>query len=284
MVVTVDEVGRGKDLVRFIELPQALHGDDPRFAPPVLAWERFRLARRNPYFEHGDAALFLARRGGRLAGRIAAHLPEPDAPGRFGYWSAIDDPAVAMALVDAAKAWLEEQGTRTMTGPWSLEPDDERGVLVEGFDAVGTTGRPWRPPWEARLLDELGFAKVADEPTWRLPMTEVGPELPLGGPRPGQAGSYADPRLVLEGIAAVPDLSGALRTSRLRGAWGLARRAREGDWEGCTVVRCSADPAVAVPALVAAAGRAGYRWVVAPWSPDPGASPETVHRTYRLSW
>jgi hypothetical protein len=49
-------------------------------------------------------------------------------------------------------------------------------------------------------------------------------------------------------------------------------------------VRCDGTPEVEVPALVAAAGRAGYSWVVAPWSPDAGARPETVHRRYRLRW
>ncbi len=285
-IVTVDEVARGKALTRFVELPQALHGADPHFAPPVLAWERYRLDhRRNPYFDRGDAALFLAWRGGRPAGRIAAHLPEPGAAGRFGFWSTVDSRAVAAALVDAAQTWLAEAGCRSMTGPWSFDPDDEPGALVAGFDAGGTTGRPWRPAWEARLLEEdMGFEVVDEHATWRLPTTEVGPERVAGGATPGQAGAYADPRLVLDGIAAVPDLSGTLRTSGLRAAWRVARRAREGDWEGCTVVRCGAAPELAVPALRAAAGRAGYAWVVAPWSPDRAAPPETVHRTYRRTW
>ena len=284
-MISLEEVTRGKGLVRFVELPQALHGEDPCFAPSVLAWERYRVSvRRNPYFEEADATYLLARRAGRPVGRIAAHLPHPGAEGRFGFWTTIDDAAVARELVEGARAWLDEQGCRSMTGPWSFEPGDEPGVLADGFDVPGTTGRPWRPPWEAGLLEALGFEAVGDTATWRLRTTEVGPERPTSQDAPGQAGTYVDRRLVLEGIAAVPDLSAALRTSGLGAAWGLARRVREGSWEGCTVVRCEDDPALAVPALVAAAGRAGYRWVVAPWSPDAAAPPETVHRTYRLRW
>jgi hypothetical protein len=284
-IVTVDEVVRGKALVRFTELPQALHGEHPCFAPPVLAWERYRVSlRRNPYFDEGDAVLLLARRAGRPAGRIAAHVPWPGGEGRFGFWASIDDATVAAALVEAAKGWLEEQGCRSMVGPSSFEPEDEPGLLASGFEIPGTTGRPWQPASATRLLVELGFEVAGESATWRLAASELGPERAPVGDLPGQAGTYADPRLVLEGVAAVPDLSGALRTSGLGAAWGLARRAREGAWEGCTVVRCDDDPALAVPALVAAAGRAGYSWVVAPWSPDPGAPPESVHRTYRLSW
>lgn len=270
--VSVEEVTRGKDLARFVELPQALHGSDARFAPLVMAWERYRLdRRRNPDLESRDAVYLLARRLGRPAGRVAVYDE-----GGFGSWWVDDDPAVAEALVEAARAWLTEQGSTSMVGP-----DD--GVQVAGHEVAGLTGRPWHPPHLSRLLEELGFEAVEDRPTWRLPVTDTGPALPVDADLPGQAGAYADPRLVLDGIAAVPDVSGALRTAGLRSAWALAKRARAGDWDTAVVVRCTADPSVVVPALQAAAGRAGYRELIAPWSPDPDP-PETIHRTYRLRW
>ncbi len=283
--VTVEEVTGGKALVRFTELPQALHGRDPRWAPPVMAWERYRLdAHRNPYFELGDAAYLLARRLGQPAGRVVAHVAEPGGEGRFGFWTVIDDIGVATALVEAAQRWLHGQGCTSMTGPLSYVEDDEPGVQVAGFEHAGVTGRPWQPPHEAALLEALGFEAVAERPTWRLRALGGECALATGDDVPGQAGPYADRRLVLDGAAAVPDVAAALRTAGLRSAWSLAKRARVGDWEACTVVRCDVDPAVAVPALRAAAGAAGYREIIAPWSPDPLAEPEAVHRRYRLTW
>ncbi len=64
----------------------------------------------------------------------------------------------------------------------------------------------------------------------------------------------------------------------------LARRARIVDWDTCTVVRCTDDPARRIPALQAVAARAGYTSVVAPWTPDPTSEPEAVHGTFRLGW
>ncbi len=280
--VVVEEVTRGKALARFTDLPVVLHGHDPRFAWPVLAWERYRLdPHRNPYFERGDAACFLARRLGRPAGRVTAHVDEPGGPGRFGFWGVEDDAEAALALIGAAAGWLREQGCTSMEGPVSFTEAEEAGVLVEGFDAPGTTGRAWHPPSQARLLEAHGFEPVRDLPRWRLPARPSGAERPLARDTPGQAGKHADPRLVLEGVAAVPDLSGALRGASLRGAWSLARRVREAGWTTATIVSVDDDPADAVPALLTAAGRAGYEDVVSPWSPDPAAAPETVHRTYR---
>src|SRR5690606_36272128 len=142
-----------------------------------------------------------------------------------------DDRAVAEALVGAARTWLAEQGCSSMTGPLSFTAAEEWGVLVDGFDVAGVTGRPWHPPHLARLLVDLGGEEVERRSTWRLPAIDLGVELPLSPDRPGHAGGYADPRLVLEGVAAVPDLSDVLRQPRLRGALAVARRARAGDWQ-----------------------------------------------------
>jgi hypothetical protein len=279
--VVVEEVARGKDLARFTDLPMVLHGDDPRFAWPVLAWERYRLdSNRNPYFEQGDAAFFLARRLGRPAGRITAHVDEPGALGRFGFWCVEDDAAVARALVDAAAGWLVDHGCSSMEGPTSFTVAEDEGVLVDGFDVAGTTGRPWHPPSQAAHLEGLGFAPRRDVPRWRLPARDLGVERALADDPPGHAGKHADARLVLEGVAAVPDLSQDLRGATVRGAWRLARKVREARWTTATIVRLDDDPADAVPALLTAAARAGYTSVVSPWSPDPDAPPETVHRVF----
>jgi hypothetical protein len=283
--VTVEEVTGGKGRVRFTELPHALHGNDPRWAPPITAWERYRLDRhRNPYFTWGDAAYFLARRRGRPCGRVAAHVAEPEGVGAFGFWSLADDPEVASALLEATRTWLDERGCRTMRGPSSFTDDDEPGVLVAGHHIAGLTGRPWNPPWEAGLLEEAGGVAVDETLTWRLATTAEGSLPARTDQRPGQAGSYLDPRLVLDGIAAVPDVAASLRTTGLRSAWGLARKARTASWDEAVVVRCDGDPRICVPGLLGVAGRAGYRSVVAPWSPDPSAPPETVHRRYRFAW
>ena len=286
--MAVEEVTGGKAMVRFVELPQALHGHDPRWAPPVMAWERFRLdPRRNPYFERGDGVYLLARRLGRPVGRIAAHIEAPGGDGRFGFFTCTDDADVAAALVDAARQWLHDQGCTSMTGPYSFDPADEPGLVVEGIDVPGVTGRPWNPPWEARLLADQGFMTVADQPWWRLGASDAAVErvdVDDAAPLPGQAGPYGDRRLVLAGVAAVPDVADALRHSSFRSAWRLAKRARAGDWEACTVVRLTDVAGLAVPRLQAAAGAAGYRWVIAPWSHEPGAPPEAVHRIVRATW
>jgi hypothetical protein len=284
--VTVEPVESKAQLRRFADIPYLLHQHEARWAPGVRAYESWRLdARRHPYFDRGDAAYLLARRLGRPVGRVAAHVTERgDTSGWFGFFDAPEDGEVVNALLDAAAAWLAEQGASSMTGPVSWTPDEEVGVPVEGTDAPGVTGRPWRPHWYADRLRHAGMEPGERRSTYRLPATpsDDAPTAADEAPPP-HAGRYADPALVLDGIAAVPDVTGVLADASLRSAWQVARRARDRSFDTAVCVRCDGDPAVLVPRLQAAAAAAGYRWVVSRWAP-PGTPPETVHQVFTRRW
>lgn len=291
-LVSVDEVSDRKSLQRFRELPFALHHDDRRWARPVLAFEQWRLdPHRNPFFDRGDAAYFLARRIGVPAGRLTAHIRHEGDEGWFGFFDVVDDATVAGELLDAARGWLDARGCRSMSGPVSFTADIEDGVQIDGFGAAGVTGRQWHPPHYAELLERHGLRAEREMRSWRIEVepSEVTPPM-LGDAAvdgslvPPHAGAYADPRLVLVEIAAVPDVSGALRSSGLRSAWSLARRAKGREWQTAVVVRVDADPSALVPLVMARAAACGYRQVVAPWSPDAAAAPETVHARFRIDW
>lgn len=286
-VITVEPVESKAQLRRFADIPYLLHGADERWSPGVRAYESWRIdARRHPYFDRGDAAYLLARRAGRPVARIAAHVDRAGAAdGWFGFFDAPDESAVVAPLLDAAQAWLDEQGARSMTGPVSWTPDDDFGVPVAGTEHRGLTGRPWRPAWYADQLRSAGLEPGEQRSTYRLP-TEPGAaagDPPLGGDPPPHAGRYADPRLVLHGIAAVPDVSSTLARASLRSAWRVARRASERAFDTAVCVRCTGDAAELVPALRAAAGAAGYRWLVAPWAPE-GVAPETTNQVFSRRW
>ncbi|MFP5322813.1 MAG: hypothetical protein ACLGIC_13350 [Acidimicrobiia bacterium] len=284
-LVTVEPVESRSQLRRFADVPFVLLGHDGRWARGVRAWEQWRLgARRHPYFERGDAAFLLARRAGQPVGRIAAHVEGTGVgAGWFGLFDAADDAEVVDALLAAASAWLAEQEAMTMVGPVTWAIDEEAGVLVDGYDHPAATGRPWHPPWYADQLRRAGGAPDQRIETFRL---EVPPDVgeapsPSGDPRPPVAGGYADPALVLEGIAAVPDVAPLLAGASVRSAWRVARAARERPSDTAVVVRCDGDPAELVPGLLRACAARGYRWLLSPWAPDD-RPPERTHQLFRF--
>lgn len=147
--ITIHPVKSEADKREFVELAFRLNRGDPAWVPP-LKGEAFDLITpgKNPWFEHGEAKLFLARRNGRTAGRISAHidalaLEQPATQGMgpgTGNWGLLEaeDEAVAQALFGAAEAWLQSQGMRRSLGPLSLSIWDEPGLLIDGYDAPPT--------------------------------------------------------------------------------------------------------------------------------------------------
>ena len=267
LTVAVEEVRRADQRRRFHELGRVLFASEPRWAPPVVAYERWLFDRRHPYRRDADLTRFLVRRRGQVVGRVCAHKRSDSDDGWFGAFECGDDERAVVALVGAARDWLAEHGATSITGPATFTPADEAGVLLAGFEHPGGTGRPWHPPWYEAHLGTAGL-KSGEHTVrrWRLDANPVGYELEAGGPLPPQAGRFADARIVLAGppgaIAAVPDVAPSLRTHSLRGF-----RQQLATVEEVAVVRCEGDPTVLVPALLRAAAEAGYRTVWAPWSP-----------------
>jgi GNAT superfamily N-acetyltransferase len=164
-----------RDLNAFIELPYRLRRDDPQWVPP-LRFERRRFLdrKKNPWFEHAEAELFLCERDGEPVGRISAHIDhrwdeyQGGSDGMFGFFDTADDPEVARALIETATTWLSERGRERMLGPMDFTMNDECGILIEGFDEPSMILEPWHPPHYQRLLEGLGLSKAIDLLMWEL--------------------------------------------------------------------------------------------------------------------
>jgi GNAT superfamily N-acetyltransferase len=184
--VDVGEVSGGGDLKRFIDLPFRLHANHPLWVPPLKLERRLFLNRRlNAFFSHGEAAYFLARRDGRVVGRVSAQINRAfneyhDAQwGWFGFLELEDDPEVAGALLDAAAGWLRQRGCERMVGPADFSMNDESGVLIEGFDLRPMIRQPWHPPHYQRLMEDAGMTKAMDLLMWNLEVSDRSKVLPV---------------------------------------------------------------------------------------------------------
>ena len=106
MSVEVEPVASRGDLREFIELPFRLHANEEQWVPPLRIERRLFLSPRfNAFFKHGEAQLFLARRDGRVVGRISAQIDtafndfHDNAWGMFGFLELEDDPEAAPGAV-----------------------------------------------------------------------------------------------------------------------------------------------------------------------------------------
>lgn len=168
MTTTISPVRTRADLEDFIALPYALYRADPCWVAPLIRDERRRLRRDcHPFFAHGDAEFFLARRQGEPIGRIGAirndlHLStQRDGVGFFGFFECIDDVGIAGELFRTAENWLACQRMASMRGPMSYSINDDFGLQIAGFDRLPAVRCGHHKPYYQRLLEESGFRTVA---------------------------------------------------------------------------------------------------------------------------
>jgi membrane-associated phospholipid phosphatase len=169
MSVSIREVTGGRDLARFIRFPFRLYRGNRYWVPPLLMDERNTLnPGKNPAYEHCRVRLLLAEEGGRLLGRVAAIINEKyiqkwgNKYCRFGWLDFVDDPRVSAALLGAVESWARENGLEAVHGPLGFTDLDREGMLIEGFEELGTSATHYNHPYYPRHLEALGYAKDVD--------------------------------------------------------------------------------------------------------------------------
>jgi GNAT superfamily N-acetyltransferase len=184
--VEVTAVKGGRELRAFIDLPFRLNANHPLWVPPLKLERRLFLNRRmNAFFSHGEAEYFLARRDGRVVGRISAQVNhafndyQQKSWGWFGFLEFERDPEVLQALLDAAAAWLTARGTERMVGPASFAMNDDSGVLIEGYEKRPMILQPWNPPYYQELIEQAGMTKAMDLLMWNLEVSDRDKVLPV---------------------------------------------------------------------------------------------------------
>ncbi|MFP4368614.1 MAG: hypothetical protein ACLFR2_03455 [Candidatus Kapaibacterium sp.] len=161
---------KGKNgTIEFVKAQWKFYEGDPNFVPPVVA-DRMKLfdKKKNPFYQHADRELFIAKRDGEIVGRIAAITNENhnkthnDNMGFFGFYECIDDQTVSDALFDASAEWLKQRGKDAMRGPIDPSLNDECGLLIKGFDDPPRVLMKYNPPFYDRLIKGSGFEKAKD--------------------------------------------------------------------------------------------------------------------------
>jgi GNAT superfamily N-acetyltransferase len=167
--VAVTPVASAADRRAFLEFPYDLYRHDRGWTPLLRRdVETLLSEQKNPFFEHAEAAHFLARQGTQVLGRISAihnrrhNEVHRDQVGFFGFFESIDVQGVADALFGAAESWLRARGLTVMRGPVNPSLNDEAGLLVSGFETPSVLMMPHNPAYYVHLVEEARFVKAMD--------------------------------------------------------------------------------------------------------------------------
>ncbi len=167
--LVIKEVETGRELKAFINFPWQVYQNDSNWVPPLRLEMKERLNRKkNPFFEHAEIALFLARRGQQVVGRIAAIIDfnhneyHQEKVVFFGLYESLNDEQVARLLIETVIDWGEKRGMESLRGPVNLSRNDECAFLLEGFDRPPAIMMPYNPPYYIELMEKCGLTKAKD--------------------------------------------------------------------------------------------------------------------------
>lgn len=182
--LSIVPVTEKKTLREFLDVPFGLYGNDPNWVAPLYL-ERFEHfdAKKNPYFQHADVQLFIARRDGKAVGRISAQHDRlrlehhGDATGQFGFFECQRDDEAARLLLETAANWLKARGLSRMQGPFNFSINDEMGLLVDGFQNRPNMMMGHALPYYHDLIAAQGLRKAKDVIAYHIADTVPFPPL-----------------------------------------------------------------------------------------------------------
>ena len=165
-IVSVDGKSGMKE---FIEFQYSLYQGDSLFVPqPRIAVKDLLNRKKHPFYKTADMELFLARKNGKVAGRIAAIFDRAhnefhgETTGFFGFFESVNDQEIANALLDRARQWLKQKGATVVRGPVNPSTNYESGTLVEGFDSSPMVMMTYNPRYYPELFEKAGLRKAKD--------------------------------------------------------------------------------------------------------------------------
>ena len=182
--LSIRPVSSKRDIKQFIEIAYRLNGDDPNWVAPLRDEVAGTISpKKNGWFSHAEAQLFLAERDGRISAHIdflALEMPPEQGfgPGT-GFWGMFEaaDQNAAKALINAAEDWLRGKGMTRALGPVSLSIWEEPGLLVKGHDHSPTVLMGHHPAKYQGWIEAAGYTEAKKLLTYELDVSKRFPPL-----------------------------------------------------------------------------------------------------------
>jgi hypothetical protein len=179
-MIEIRKIESKSDINKFIDFPHELYKDDVNYVPELYIAQKDLLNKKtHPFFDHSNADFFLAFKGNKIVGRIAAIKNNNyinytgDSTGNFGFFDVIDDYEIAKKLFDAAVNWVRANNLTGIMGPTNFSTNDTCGVLVDGFDSPPTMMMTYNKPYYVDFMEHYGFRSEMDLLSYKINTADV---------------------------------------------------------------------------------------------------------------
>ena len=168
-MISIKAVVTKQDKRDFVKFPFKLYQNNPNWVPQITQDEIKVISKEtNPAFEFCDAQYWIAYKDGKPMGRIGGIINHRynEKVGkncaRFSQIDFIDDPEVSTVLLKTVEDWAKSKGATILHGPFGFTDMDPEGMLVEGFDELGTIATIYNHPYYQFHMERNGYKKEVD--------------------------------------------------------------------------------------------------------------------------
>lgn len=172
-----------KELKKYVKFGIDLYRGNDCYVPPLIFEEiETLMPSKNPAFDFCEAQSFMALRDGVPAGRITAMINRVvnertgKREARFGFVDFVDDAEVVDALFRAAEEWSRQRGMTEMVGPMGFTDMDHEGMLIDGFDELGTMATIYNYPYYPVHMERMGYKPDVDWVEYRMTVPDSVPD------------------------------------------------------------------------------------------------------------
>ena len=180
MSVTIKTVSSVKDFKTFARFANRLYKGNKYYVPSMPMDDLSTFSKeKNAAFEFSDAEFYLAYKDGEVVGRVAAIINHKANEAwkvkqvRFGWIDFIDDMEVAAALLDAVIEFGRKAGMTQIVGPLGFTDFDPEGMLVDGYDRLGTMALIYNHPYYPEHMKKHGYYKETGWLEYRITIPET---------------------------------------------------------------------------------------------------------------
>ena len=172
-----------KELKKYVKFGIDLYRGNDCYVPPLIFEEiETLMPSKNPAFDFCEAQSCIALSDGVPAGRITAIINRVvnertgKREARFGFVDFVDDAEVVDALFRAAEEWSRQRGMTEMVGPMGFTDMDHEGMLIDGFDELGTMATIYNYPYYPVHMERMGYKPDVDWVEYRMTVPDSVPD------------------------------------------------------------------------------------------------------------
>jgi len=176
--IEIIKVNSTRQRKQFVKFPWQIYKDDPYWVPPLISSQLSRLnPQKSPFFQQGEAELFIAVSNNRIAGTVVPWMNHRandflnEKGAGFGFFEVFNDYDTAAELLETTCKWAKERNAEYIRGPLYFSPQDSPGIVVKGFDSIPPPMVSHTPPYYADFLEKFGFRKHRDALAYRIELT-----------------------------------------------------------------------------------------------------------------